>query len=197
MLMPGIYYPASLTKKIIDNANNSRIVQEQLKNPDINVFTGKRFDDKSEDDSFNMKSLIDVGTNAIKSAFNIDQPKVNVDFGNLNNVLTQNSLPSLNIEDILKNIKFSISSKDLSNLMNDILEGYQKYIQKNPEADIKQISKQLSEYLQSKEASEIINKKIQECKDAEKYKLYGELITSNLYRIDNYNKDSIILENFG
>ncbi len=162
MLMPGIYYPASLTKKIIDNANNSRIVQEQLKNPDINVFTGKRFDDKSEDDSFNMNSLIDVDTNAIKSAFNIDQSKVNVDFGNLNNVLTQNSLPSLNIEDILKNIKFSISSKDLSNLMNDILEGYQKYIQKNPEADIKQISKQLSEYLQSKEASEIINKKIQE-----------------------------------
>ena len=162
MLMSGIYYPASLTKKIIDNANNSRIVQEQLKNPDINVFTGKRFDDKSEDDSFNMNSLIDVDTNAIKSAFNIDQSKVNVDFGNLNNVLTQNSLPSLNIEDILKNIKFSISSKDLSNLMNDILEGYQKYIQKNPEADIKQISKQLSEYLQSKEASEIINKKIQE-----------------------------------
>ncbi len=162
MLMPGIYYPASLTKKIIDNANNSRIVQEQLKNPDINVFTGKRFDDKSEDDSFNMNSLIEVDTNAIKSAFNIDQSKVNVDFGNLNNVLTQNSLPSLNIEDILKNIKFSISSKDLSNLMNDILEGYQKYIQKNPEADIKQISKQLSEYLQSKEASEIINKKIQE-----------------------------------
>ena len=156
MLMPGIYYPASLTKKIIDNANNSRIVQEQLKNPDINVFTGKRFDDKSEDDSFNMNSLIEVDTNAIKSAFNIDQSKVNVDFGNLNNVLTQNSLPSLNIEDILKNIKFSISSKDLSNLMNDILEGYQKYIQKNPEADIKQISKQLSEYLQSKEASEII-----------------------------------------
>ena len=162
MLMSGIYYPASLTKKIIDNANNSRIVQEQLKNPDISVFTGKRFDDKSEDDSFNMNSLIDVDTNAIKSAFNIDQSKVNVDFGNLNNVLTQNSLPSLNIEDILKNIKFSISSKDLSNLMNDILEGYQKYIQKNPEADIKQISKQLSEYLQSKEASEIINKKIQE-----------------------------------
>lgn len=109
-----------------------------------------------------MNSLIDVDTNAIKSAFKIDQSKINVDFGNLNNVLTKNSLPSLNIEDIVKDIKFSISSKDLSNLMNDILKGYQKYIQKNPEADINQISKQLSEYLQSKEASEIINKKIQE-----------------------------------
>ena len=162
MLMSGIYYPASLTKKIMENANNSKIVQEQLKNPDINVFTGKRFDDTSEDESLNMNSLIDVDANAIRSAFKIDQSKINVDFGNLNNVLTKNSLPSLNIEDIVKDIKFSISSKDLSNLMNDILKGYQKYIEKNPEADINQISKQLSEYLQSKEASEIINKKIQE-----------------------------------
>lgn len=41
-----------------------------------------------------------------------------------------------------------------------------------------------------------INQKILECKDAEKYKIYGELITSNLYRINNYNTDSIILENY-
>ena len=41
-----------------------------------------------------------------------------------------------------------------------------------------------------------IKQKIQECKDAEKYKLYGELITSNLYRINNYNKNSIVLENY-
>lgn len=41
-----------------------------------------------------------------------------------------------------------------------------------------------------------INAKIQECKEAEKYKLYGELITSNLYRIKDYNTDSIVLENY-
>ena len=43
---------------------------------------------------------------------------------------------------------------------------------------------------------DLINKKITECKDAEKYKLYGELITSNLYRINDYNTDSITLENY-
>lgn len=43
---------------------------------------------------------------------------------------------------------------------------------------------------------DLINKKISECKDAEKYKLYGELITSNLYRINDYNTDSITLENY-
>ena len=41
-----------------------------------------------------------------------------------------------------------------------------------------------------------INSKLNECKNAEKYKLYGELITSNLYRIKDYNTDAITLENF-
>ena len=41
-----------------------------------------------------------------------------------------------------------------------------------------------------------INDKIKECKEADKYKLYGELITNNLYRIDNHNQKSITLENY-
>lgn len=41
-----------------------------------------------------------------------------------------------------------------------------------------------------------INLKIIECKDSEKYKIYGELITSNLYRINDYKTDSITLENY-
>ena len=41
-----------------------------------------------------------------------------------------------------------------------------------------------------------VNDKISECKDAEKLKLYGELITSNLYKIDDYNQKSITLENY-
>lgn len=43
---------------------------------------------------------------------------------------------------------------------------------------------------------DVLNAKLQECKEAEKYKLYGELITSNLYKIQDYNTDSITLENY-
>ncbi len=43
---------------------------------------------------------------------------------------------------------------------------------------------------------DLINEKIAECKDTDKYRLYGELITSNLYRIDNHNVNSITLENY-
>ena len=162
MLGAGICYPASLTKRVIENAQNSQIVKEQLANKDVNVFTGKKFDESEEENSFDMNSLIDVDTNAIKSAFKINQSKIKVDFGNLNNVLTKNSLPALNIEDILNNIKFTVTSEDLQKVMNDIIKGYETYIQNNPKADINQISKQLLEYLQSKEVSDLINKKIQE-----------------------------------
>ena len=43
---------------------------------------------------------------------------------------------------------------------------------------------------------DIINNELNECKNSEKYRLYGELITSNLYKINDYNIDSITLENY-
>ena len=41
-----------------------------------------------------------------------------------------------------------------------------------------------------------INSKLQECENMDKYKLYGELITANLYRIKNQNIDNVALENY-
>ena len=40
--------------------------------------------------------------------------------------------------------------------------GYEDYIKNNPEADLNKVGEQLSEYLKSKEVSELLNKKIQE-----------------------------------
>lgn len=162
MLSSGIYYPDSLTNHVIENARNSKIVQDQLSNPEVNVFTSKRFDETEKENSFDMNSLIDIDTNAIKSAFKIEQTKINLDFGNLNNILTQNSLPPLNINDILSKIKFSMSEEDMKNIIVDLIKGYEEYIKNKPEGNINEISKQLTEYLQSKEVNELINRKIKE-----------------------------------
>lgn len=43
---------------------------------------------------------------------------------------------------------------------------------------------------------ENINKKLEDCSDMDKFKLYGELITANLYRIENKNVSQIKLENY-
>ncbi len=161
MLQTGIYYPASLTSHIIENAANSKIVKAQLEEPEVNVFTGKRFDDREEKDSLDMNSLIEVDTNAIKSAFKIDEAKIKVDFGNLNHLIDQNSLPTLDLNSMLKNLKFSFESEDIQKLMTELLKGYEAYVTENPESDISQISKQLSDYLQSKETSELLTQEIE------------------------------------
>ena len=41
-----------------------------------------------------------------------------------------------------------------------------------------------------------INEKLHECDDMEKYRIYGELITSNLYKIPNKNVEFVELENY-
>ena len=41
-----------------------------------------------------------------------------------------------------------------------------------------------------------MNKKLSECDNMQKYQLYGELITANLYRIENIPISNIVLENY-
>lgn len=47
-----------------------------------------------------------------------------------------------------------------------------------------------------KERINTIDSKIDDCANAEKYRLYGELITSNLYRIPDYPQAEVTLENY-
>lgn len=47
-----------------------------------------------------------------------------------------------------------------------------------------------------KERISTIDSKIDDCANAEKYRLYGELITSNLYRIPDYPQAEVTLENY-
>lgn len=161
MLQTGIYYPASLTEYIMEKAAESEIVKQQLAEPEINVFTGKRFDVAEDNNSFDMNSLIEVDQKAIQSAFKIDESKIQVDFSNLNNIITKNSLPAMDLNEILNQIEFSPSKEDISGLLKDLLEGFEEYLKKNPEADFNKISKQLEEYIQSKEAGELLKKEIE------------------------------------
>lgn len=161
MLQTGIYYPASLTNHVIEKAVNSKIVKEQLKKPEVNVLTGKKFDEaENEESSFDMNSLFKIDEKKMKSAFKIDESKIKVDFSNLNQVMSKVSLPELNLNDILGQLKFTVSNQEMETLINDLLKGYEKYTKQHPEAGFNQITKQLAAYLKSKEATELIKKEI-------------------------------------
>lgn len=162
MLQTGIYYPASLVDYIIEESQNSKIVKDQIDNPKINVFTGKDFNDTEEDSGFDMNSLIEVDEKKLQSAFKFDESKIKVDFSDFGDIADNISLPALDLETIIKELDFSLSSKEIETLMQDILKGYEEYAKKHPESDITQISKYLSEYLQSKEVSEQLKKAIED-----------------------------------
>lgn len=57
LLRTGIYYPAELTDHVIEEAKNSKIVKDQMKNEDIDVFTNEEFGKESDND-FDMRSLL-------------------------------------------------------------------------------------------------------------------------------------------
>ena len=161
MLSIGIYYPATLEDEIIENAKNSEIVQAQLAKSDMNVFTGKSFNDSSDENAFDMTKLFSIDPSKMQSAFKFDQSKMNLDLSNLNNALTQMSLPEIDFNTILSQIKFDISMSDIETMMKALVDDFQNYLRINPEVSFSQSLKQLFEYLQSNEVNQTIKTEIE------------------------------------
>lgn len=157
MLQTGIYYPAELTTHVIENAENSKIVKEQLKSPKVDVFTGKKFGEE-DDSSFDMNSLFEIDTNAMKKAFKVDQSKIKVDTSSLNKAIKNMTLPEFDFNTALKSIKFSVSEDEKKALVNDLMEGYKEYLKKNNIIDIANADKYLQDYIKSDEAKAIMTK---------------------------------------
>lgn len=94
-----------------------------------------------------------------------------------------------------------ISSENASDLkINTFLDSYyplkekSEYFENYKNNILRLILNHLKKY-QKRLAN--IDKKLEECKQMDNYKLYGELITANLYKINNnYNIDHVCLENY-
>ena len=72
MSMTGVLYTRDLTEYVISTASESEIVKKQLKNKNVNVFSGKDFDEKDESAGIDFEDLITIDEQALSSAFNIN-----------------------------------------------------------------------------------------------------------------------------
>ena len=68
-LMSGVSYTKELTEYVIEQASESEIVKKQLADKEVDVFSGKRFDDESQDAGLNFQDMISVDTEMLSSAF--------------------------------------------------------------------------------------------------------------------------------
>lgn len=70
-LSPGVAYRGELVQHIIDNSKEKAIVKQQLANKEVDVFTGKKFDELDEENSLDFEDMITVDEKMLESAFNI------------------------------------------------------------------------------------------------------------------------------
>ena len=76
-LSAGIAYTPELTQFVIDRALESELVKAQLADPEMDIFSGSRFDEEAET-SLNFENMVSVDGDAISSAFgmNISTDKI-------------------------------------------------------------------------------------------------------------------------
>ena len=72
ILTSGIYYTPDLIEYIVEEAEDSEIVQDQMDNPDINILTGEEFGESSDTDDLDLESLFSVDTEALEDMFTFD-----------------------------------------------------------------------------------------------------------------------------
>ena len=189
MLSSGINYPSSLTDHVIEQAAASRIVQDQLADSSIDVFTGKEFGAEDEDGSdFSMDSLFTIDGNAISAAFSIDSSALTEGLGDmdldLSNVnVDMSSLPAFDASGIqvdpsqidpssLGNLSFNldglqlggatVDTAALASTMGQIMQGFFPWYYQQAAQGSLDFQSALSAYLSSADVQQTIDAAVSE-----------------------------------
>ena len=158
MMSSGIYYPASLTDHVIEEAQSSEIVKKQLNQPDVDVFTGKKFDDKKSS-QLDMNSLFTVDTDKLKQAFSIDQSKLGAGAGSLDLSGIQidtSSMPSIDTDALFEGMDLELDEDQVTKLSDQLTSGFESYLKKNNLTDEENMDTYFMAYLQTDDAQSLL-----------------------------------------
>jgi len=133
-LNPGIYYPASLTYHLMDLAAESEIVKKQLANQEVNIITGKTFEEEKKSSGFSgfgMDDLMTIDEDALSNAFDFDASFLNIDLSGVLNpsnlTAAMPAMPELSLVSLLSLINIDIPMDDLVAVTTDIINEYMIY----------------------------------------------------------------------
>ncbi len=150
ILSSGFNYTPELIDHLAEYAADSEIVQQQMANPDINVFTGEPFGEEEESEEFDLSTLFEIDEDALAELFGVDH---------LADLLSGSSLDmssAAGLSGLLSSLRISTSEEDLIQLGTDLLSGYQSYVAGNPSADITGLGDAFTAYLQTTAAQQIL-----------------------------------------
>ena len=163
MLNTGIGYLPTLTTHIIKQASQSEIVQKQLANHDINIFTGKSFETENEEQNFDMQKLITVDSDKLKSAFSVDQSMLQLDMDDFDisdMSIDTSSLFQVDSNALLEGITLEPDDQQIKNMYETIWNDFDRYLQENNLNDIGLLDQYFSEYMNTDQAQELISNEL-------------------------------------
>jgi ABC-type lipoprotein export system ATPase subunit/ABC-type antimicrobial peptide transport system permease subunit len=138
MLSPLIYYRSGLIHNLMAEADNAKIVKDQLAKPDVDVFSGKTFEmlnDEAESQAMDMSSFFSIDEEAISKAFAFDTSALASDASafsglNLDSSISaglnagQLELPQMDLLAILSGLDVEVDTALLAASLTAILNDY-------------------------------------------------------------------------
>lgn len=120
----GVIYLPSLIDHVIDKASNSAIVRKQLDNPEIDVFSGNRFDEDKNESGLNFNDLVTVDEDKLKNAFKFDLDTSAIENTDYESIIVDNSNAiKQSVIDATNGFTTAISSVDKA-IASSLIEGY-------------------------------------------------------------------------
>ncbi len=120
----GVIYLPSLIDHVIDKASNSAIVRKQLDNPEIDVFSGNRFDEDKNESGLNFNDLVTVDEDKLKNAFkfNLDTSAIeNTDYTSI--IINNSEAIKQSVIDLTNTFSSGITTID-KKIAKSIVDGY-------------------------------------------------------------------------
>lgn len=170
-ITPAIYYTSDLVVELIEDAQGSQIVKEQLNDMEINIFTGKRFDDK--DTEFDMSKLFNFDETAFDEVFAVDPESIEMDMSgfnsinignfNIGNYINKDIIKDLvgtitedTIRDLFENVTVDITQEKLNALFTDLYKDFLDSTNNAHNMNVDNMGPAISRYLRTDRAKEII-----------------------------------------
>lgn len=147
----GVVYLPSLPVHVIEKSSETEIVKRQLENPEVDVFSGRKFGEKGNEFDFEFSDLVSVDSEALSKAFGI-----NIDQNAISNKVQEY------INQISSDITADISPAKLKlvNKFKDLVSGFSNYIQELIVAgsyDTSKTMEYLADFMDKVDFSDLVN----------------------------------------
>ena len=176
-LSQGVNYTPELTNYLIQEAAKTKVVQEQLASPTVNVITGRTFVEENEDSGnskFSFSDLMSIDEKAIGNAFKIDASKLQLDLSGLANItfdfssIQMPTFDTAEITAILNSIAGSVNvpANQIIGIMKNHIQAFLNEEKANGVTDIDQMMADFDTYINRPDVEQAIRDELTAVVDA-------------------------------